>query len=147
MWRATRIVFSRIFIFIYSYFVSTTPTFIVKMPSQLCCACRQIPANFFSEEHDHKRFYHGPVVSLQPVNSMRRAASSGCPLCAFLIACVLLRGTGFLPLESDTVRLRRAMTDTHQGISLCIGIDDISHCTFFRVPPSWGKQEALLLLT
>lgn len=126
-----------------------TPTnLIFKMRSQLCYACRQIPGSFFSEEHDYTWFKHGPKVSLQPFNSMRRAASSGCPLCAILTARVVhRRQADFLPLdvmEQDPVILRRAVIDSHQGIGLWIGMDDISHSTFFRVPTLWSKHKALL---
>lgn len=127
------------------------------MPSQLCHACRRIPASFFSPEHDDSFFslehdgtwfYHGPEVSLQPLNSMRRAASSGCPLCRVLIARVdHSNACSFLPLdvlERHPVRLRRAITDPHQGIGLWIDMDNISHSTFFRVPPSWGKQNCYI---
>lgn len=117
-------------------------TLIVKMPSQLCHVCPRIPPEFFSKKFDDIWSFQGPAICLQPVNSIHRAASSGCSLCAVLIA---RSKTDFLPpdvLERVPVSLRRAVLDTHQAIGLWIGIDDISHTSFFRVPPSWSKQKA-----
>jgi hypothetical protein len=112
------------------------------MPSQLCHVCRRIPPEFFSKKFGDIWSFQGPAICLQPVNSIHRAASSGCSLCAVLIA---RSKTDFLPpdvLERVPVSLRRAVLDTHQAIGLWIGIDDISHTSFFRVPPSWSKQKA-----
>lgn len=106
------------------------------MPDQLCHVCRRIPSEFFSEENDDLRFFEGPAISLQPFNSMHRAASSRCPLCAVLIA---RSDTNYLSpnvLERNTVSLRRAVMNTHQGIGLWVGMDDFSHTSFFRVPQS-----------
>jgi hypothetical protein len=121
------------------------PSFILRMPSQLCHACSQVPVEFFSEEHDDKWFHRGPEVRLQPVNSMLQATSLGCPLCAILTKRV--SGLDWLPLhvlEGVPVSLRRAIIDTHQGVCLCIGIDDLSHSTFFCVPSSWSKRKLYL---
>ncbi len=112
------------------------------MPNQLCHVCRRIPPEFFSKKFDDIWSFQGLAICLQPVNSIHRAASSGCSLCAVLIA---RSKTDFLPpdvLERVPVSLRRAVLDTHQAIGLWIGIDDISHTSFFRVPPSWSKQKA-----
>lgn len=112
------------------------------MPSQLCHVCRRIPPEFFSKKFDDIWSFQGLAICLQPVNSIHRAASSGSSLCAVLIA---RSKTDFLPpdvLERVPVSLRRAVLDTHQAIGLWIGIDDISHTSFFRVPPSWSKQKA-----
>jgi hypothetical protein len=70
---------------------------------------------------------------------MQRAASAGCPLCIVLIAG---GDVNWLPPENqegDIIFLKRAIMDAQIGMALFIGMDDISHTSFFRVPPEWSK--------
>jgi hypothetical protein len=113
---------------------------ITKMPSQLCQTCATIPPHFWSEDLDGKGFPWGPYVKLQPYRSMEAAAAAGCPLCRILIHSAQTNFLDEKTLENVPVTLSRAIMDSHQGVCLAVGGDDISHTTFFRVPELWSKS-------
>ena len=111
-----------------------------KMPSLLCHACRKIPSEFFAEPSDHIDVPKGLAIMLQSFNGMSQAASAGCPLCTVLLTHA---DVSFLPPnvpERPMVLLTRGTSDTHQGLALRIGMDDICHSTFSRVPSPWSKR-------
>jgi hypothetical protein len=105
----------------------------------LCEACRAINPRFFSAEFDNAEFMQGPEVAHLPINSIRRSARDGCPMCICLIASA---DVDWLPdklLETRQVVLRRAIIDHYQALQMCVDMDDVSHTYFFRVPQIWGK--------
>ena len=114
------------------------------MPSQLCEICLSIVPRFWSEELDDKGLPWGEKVKLQPFKSMQAAAASGCQLCEILLASADVDYLGERILEEITVTLSRATTDSHQAVCLVVGIDDISHTTFYRVPEPWSKSTTLI---
>jgi hypothetical protein len=104
------------------------------MPTLLCRACRSINPDLFSPAFDDLAFMRGPESSHLPVKWIERSAHLGCPLCTCLIASAQ---TSWLPeaiLETTPVKLRRAIIDQKQAIMMYVGLDDVSHTCFSRIP-------------
>jgi len=75
---------------------------------------------------------------------MQAAAARGCQLCQILLASAQVDFLDEWTLEKIKVTLSRAIIDSHQGVCLAVGGDDISHTTFYRVPEPWSKSMTLI---
>jgi hypothetical protein len=111
------------------------------MANRPCSICQRAfgrYSTFFSLENDSKEFALGPEVLLAPINRIKRAASIGCPICTVLISSL---NTEFLPptvRERQGAILRRAIRDPDRAVAIYVGLDDVSHNSFSRVPLSWS---------
>lgn len=115
-----------------------------KMQSQLCEICLSIDPAFWSEEFDDIGFPWAKYVKLQPFKSMQAAAARGCHLCQILLASAQEDFLDEWTLEKINVTLSRATIDSHQGVCLAVGNDDISHTIFYRVPEPWSMSMTLI---
>jgi hypothetical protein len=77
---------------------------------------------------------------------MQAAAARGCQLCQIFLASAQVDFLDQSTLEKVKVTLWRAIIDSHQGVCLAVGNDDISHATFYRVPEPWSKSMALITI-
>lgn len=105
----------------------------------LCEACRAIDPKFFSPQFDNTEFQ----VAHLPINWIRRSARDGCPLCICLITSASVDWLPEAQLETRCVILRRTTIGPHVALAMCVGLDDVSHTYFFRIPPGWGMYRNL----
>jgi hypothetical protein len=104
----------------------------------LCKTCRSIDPDFFSFAHDDLEIGQGPEISYASVNNIVKSARSGCPLCICMIAGADTDWLDRTVLEHIPVVLRRATIDSHVALAMYVGMDDVSHTYFFRVPSKWS---------
>lgn len=113
----------------------------------LCAVCQSIEHELFSPVHDNARIGQGPEVMHLPINSIKVNARAGCPVCTCLIAGSDTDWMAGSPRLRDVpVVLRRVTIDSQQALAICIGMDDVSHTYFFRVPASWGIRISSIVL-
>ncbi|KAH4001733.1 hypothetical protein HBI95_033530 [Parastagonospora nodorum] len=100
----------------------------------LCAVCQSIDHDF-SPAHDN-----GEIMHLS-IDSIETNARAGCPFCTCLMDGTDVTYIADSPwLSKIPVVLRRATIDAEQALAMCIGIDDLSHTYFFRIPGDWGLQ-------
>jgi hypothetical protein len=108
-------------------------------PCSLCERAFGRSSTFFSLENDSKGFAQGLEVLLAPINRIQRAASSGCPICTVLISSVDAEFLGPIVREREIATLRRADLDADCGFAMyVVGLENVSHTSFSRVPLSWS---------
>jgi len=120
-----------------------------RMANRTCSICQRAfgcSSTFFSLENDSKKFSQGPEVLLAPINWIKRAASIGCPICTVLISNVSAKFLGPIVREWQGASLRRAVLDPDRAFAIYVGLDDVSHTSFSRVPLTWSTYSHDLLL-
>lgn len=114
---------------------------ISRMANRPCSICQRAfgrYSTFFSPSNDSKGFAQGPKVLLEPLNRIGRAASIGCPLCTVLISSLEAEFLGPTVRERQGAILQRAVQDPDRAFAIYVGLDDVSHTSFSRVPLSWS---------
>lgn len=111
-----------------------------RMANPPCSICERAfgqSSTFFSVSND---------VLLAPINSIKRAASIGCPLCTVLTYSLKVEFLGHVVRERERAFLRRALLDPDRALAIYVGVDDVSHTSFSRVPGPWSTytQDPLL---
>jgi hypothetical protein len=111
------------------------------MANRPCSICQRAFGSysaFFSPENDSKEFAQGPKVLLAPINRIKRAASLGCPICTVLISSLNTEFLGPTVRERQGAILQRTIIDPDRAVAIYVGLDDVSHTSFSRVPHSWS---------
>lgn len=112
-----------------------------RMANRPCLICRQAfgrYSNFFFLENDSKGFGNGPVAHLAPINGIKAAASTGCPICTVLVTDLSIKSLHPIFQERLPATLQRAALDPDRAVAVYVGMDDVSHTSFSRVPLSWA---------